>query len=163
MNRREHYRRAGGALPLKLMSIHKRIKLQPQRSTRLTLLHAAFPSSKVRPLINNRFVQMGCVNNAGVRRTVKPGEGIVGRTAAGNIGPVIVADPTKDEAFLPAVDVPGYGRDGADLESSNARANAGLMCGPVKDGCGGVWGVLVVAGPGGNDGGFDEESLKTFT
>lgn len=36
-----------------------------------------------------------------------------------------------------------------------------MICGPVKDGSGEMWGVLVVTGPLTGDT-FDEESLDTF-
>lgn len=159
MNRRKHYRRAGGAALEAHVSPQAR-----QAPQKLPPEPAAHSSPYLQRLFSRDqpFVQMGCANNAGVRRTVKPGEGIVGRTATGNTGPIIVADPTKDEAFSRAVDVPSYGRHGADLGSCNNRANAGLMCGPVENGYGGVWGVLVVADPDGANGAFDEESLKTF-
>lgn len=94
---------------------------------------------------------------------MKPGEGIVGRTASENTGAVFVADPNKDEAFLPAVDIPrDRGNSVTDLGSCSNEASAGLMCGPVRDGSGGVWGVLVVACPDGKDGAFGDECMNTF-
>ncbi|CAM9120992.1 unnamed protein product [Sphacelaria rigidula] len=107
--------------------------------------------------------EIACGNSARTGRTVKPGEGIVGRTAFENTGALFVADPKKNEAFSPAVDIPrDRGNSATDLGSCSNEASAGLMCGPVKDGVGGVWGVLVVAGPGGNDGAVGEECMNTF-
>ncbi|CAM9783284.1 unnamed protein product [Ectocarpus sp. 4 AP-2014] len=105
------------------------------------------------------------------QRIVEPGKGLVGRAAAEavaagtgtegrGVGAILTTkDPSKEDGFCAEVDLPrceNPARETADCSTS------GLICGPVTDGLGETWGVLVVAEPLGDGGAFDEEKVDAF-
>ncbi|CAN0057466.1 unnamed protein product, partial [Ectocarpus sp. 8 AP-2014] len=105
------------------------------------------------------------------QRIVEHGKGLVGRTAAAAVaagtgtegrgaGAILTTkDPSKEDGFCAEVDLPPCedpARETADWSTS------GLICGPVTDGLGETWGVLVVAEPLGDGGAFDEENADAF-
>eukprot|EP00903_Cladosiphon_okamuranus_P012675 g11855.t1 len=98
------------------------------------------------------------------QRIIEPGTGLVGQAVAagmasaagegGGDGILVTNDPSKEKAFVAEVDLPAG-------EEAAGDSSSGLICGPVKDGAGEMWGVLVVAEP--QDGSaFDEEKIETF-
>ncbi|CAM9635261.1 unnamed protein product, partial [Ectocarpus sp. 12 AP-2014] len=107
------------------------------------------------------------------QRIVEPGKGLVGRAAAAaaavaagtgtkgrGAGAILTTkDPSKEDGFCAEVDLPP--REDPALEKVDCRTS-GLICGPVTDGLGETWGVLVVAEPLGDGGAFDEEKLDAF-
>ncbi|CAM9593568.1 unnamed protein product [Ectocarpus sp. 6 AP-2014] len=105
------------------------------------------------------------------QRIVEHGKGLVGRTAAAAVaagtgtegrgaGAILTTkDPSKEDGFCAEVDLPPCedpAQETADWSTS------GLICGPVTDGLGETWGVLVVAEPLGDGGAFDEEKVDAF-
>lgn len=103
---------------------------------------------------------MGGTNAAVTRRVVKPGQGIVGRAATEKAEAAIIVNPSKESGFSPEVDLPGGGA--AAVGPGGCNDNVVLMCGPVKNGAGEVWGVLTVANPADGGNSFDENALAMF-
>eukprot|EP00752_Nemacystus_decipiens_P009302 g8313.t1 len=101
------------------------------------------------------------------QRVVEPGKGLVGQVAAAGIAPaaqegsgvdgsgiLVTSDPSKEKPFAAEFDLPRGEEPAGDSTSA-------MICGPVKDGSGEMWGVLVVTEPL-SGGAFDEESVGTF-